>query len=135
MIDAIFHNPLSASGLRCDTETRTSIFLRIVLVKRKQMTVTQKEIGEEIGKLAAFIDRQVCNTRQIYQRLSPYLDESGRNLTKALNDYKPVLKKQGKRIGILFLKAQLKLVNEMIKNREKKMAQEVGKEGKKKGGS
>lgn len=99
------------------------------------MTVTQKEIGEEIGKLAAFIDRQVCNTRQIYQRLSPYLDESGRNLTKALNDYKPVLKKQGKRIGILFLKAQLKLVNEMIKNREKKMAQEVGKEGKKKGGS
>jgi hypothetical protein len=98
------------------------------------MALTQKEIAEEIEKLASFLDRQVSQSKQFYNRIAPHLNESGKNISKVIDICKPLVKKRSREFRILLLKAQLKLVNEMIEARKRKIVGEDQTEGKKKGG-
>ena len=78
------------------------------------MAVRQKEIEREIEKLASFVDSKILDSKHLFMRLSPYLDQSGKNISGIIKTVKPVIKKQVLNIEILVLKAQLLMVKRRI---------------------
>ena len=98
------------------------------------MAVKQKDIEKEIEKLASFVDRQISSTQQLRIRLAPYLDKSGENISKVIDACKPVIKRRTRDMQILILKAQLRIMDRKIENKNRNRSGEDQKEGIKKGG-